>query len=322
VIVLDATTKSLEIILAAAVTTNQLPVVAAYADLDTVSISPGSSDTASNSTSAVTILAAPAANQQRQLKFLNVYNADTVAAIVTIRLNDNSTTRILIKVTLSVGDSLTYSIAQGWKITDVNGFIKTGNVTNFMRDISSFRHCGGSSLERWYYASLVTCSGGTTATSTANVLRAVPFVAPARGGVLDRIGFFVTTTAVGNGRIGLYDTAFDPNGDRSVYPYSLLQDSGSISTGTLAAKTFTISQALNPGQIYWLTLLTDAGPSVRGVLPACFSHMMSLPSTMGASGFYNYTVAFTYAALPTRFPSGAAFNGASPLPALAMRFSS
>lgn len=111
-IILDATTKSLEIVLGGAVTTNQLPYVLSYVDLlstDQSISAVGSNDGTTNSAVAVTVLAAPASGHTRQVKFLSVQNADTVAATLTVRYNDNATTRTIMKVALAVGDNLIYT---------------------------------------------------------------------------------------------------------------------------------------------------------------------------------------------------------------------
>jgi len=122
---LDNTTTSLEVVLAGAITTNQLPIVVSFADKTTTTFTPGKTTSATNSTSTVTIAAAPAASTQREVHSINIYNADTVAAIITVRENDNGTLRILVKITLSVGDTLTYTHAHGWVVTDSSGNWKT-----------------------------------------------------------------------------------------------------------------------------------------------------------------------------------------------------
>jgi len=122
---LDSTTASLEVILAGAITTNQLPIVSSFADKTTTTFTPGKTTTATNSTSTVTIVAAPGASTQREVHSINVYNADTVAATITIRENDNATLRILVKITLAVGDTLAYSHANLWRVTDTNGNLKS-----------------------------------------------------------------------------------------------------------------------------------------------------------------------------------------------------
>lgn len=108
-IILDTTTKSLELLLSGAITTNQLVYNASWVDVSTTTFGisgDGSSDGLTNSTTAVTPVAAPSSGAFRQVKFLSVYNADTVAAILTVRINDNGTFRNICKTTLAVGDTL------------------------------------------------------------------------------------------------------------------------------------------------------------------------------------------------------------------------
>jgi hypothetical protein len=111
VIILDATTKSMEIDLAGAITTSQLPFVVTYVDVDQATFAAtaaSENDGTTNSTTNVTMVAAPSAGTSRQVKFLSVYNADTVDATVSIILNNNSTLRIIWKGTLDPGDTLQY----------------------------------------------------------------------------------------------------------------------------------------------------------------------------------------------------------------------
>ena len=106
--ILDATTKSLEVFLAGAVATAQLPIFVGYADYTPTTFTPASSDTQTNNTTPVTIMAAPAASVQRQARFAFIYNADTAAATVTVRLNNNGTFRNVVKRTLQPGETLSY----------------------------------------------------------------------------------------------------------------------------------------------------------------------------------------------------------------------
>ncbi len=131
-IILDATTRSLEAVLAGAVTTNQLVVVTGYVDVTITTYIAGSSNTITNNTTGVTILAAPGASTQRQLKFLSVFNNDTAAATVTIRYNDNTTLRTLAKVSLGVSDTLQYTDGEGWRVlsesSDSGSVIDSDNI--------------------------------------------------------------------------------------------------------------------------------------------------------------------------------------------------
>ncbi len=113
---LDATTKTLEIVLGGAITTNQLPVVTSYSELDVASgaATPRPQRAVSNSTTPVTILSAPASGKQRVVDSIIIYNKDTVSADVYVQLNDNSTIAILKKKTLAAGESLVWTRGAGW----------------------------------------------------------------------------------------------------------------------------------------------------------------------------------------------------------------
>lgn len=120
-IILDSINKSLEIFLGGAVTTSQLPIVAAYVDVTTTTYTPGGNDTVTNNATAVTAIAAPVASTQRQVKLLTLYNADTVAQTITIRLNNSGTFRILLQIILSVGSTLVYTDGEGFTVITSSG---------------------------------------------------------------------------------------------------------------------------------------------------------------------------------------------------------
>ena len=117
---LDSTTQSLEILLAAAVATTQLPVVVDFTDGATT-FSPTVQHSQTNGITAVTILTAPASTNKREVTFMSVYNAETVAVIITIRLNDNSVMRTIRKIVMEAGDNLCYTRDEGFEVTDKNG---------------------------------------------------------------------------------------------------------------------------------------------------------------------------------------------------------
>jgi len=123
-IILDATTKTLEVVLGGAITTNQLPYVVSY--VDTGATNPlVEADGTTNSTTAVTMVSAPSANKAKIIKNISIYNADTVSATVTVRYNNNSTTRILVKFALPTGYSLIFTDTGGWQVMDTSGSLVT-----------------------------------------------------------------------------------------------------------------------------------------------------------------------------------------------------
>ena len=140
--ILDATTKSLQIKLAGAVTTNQLPFSASYVDTTGTSMTPGEQDGQSNNTTAVTVAGAPASSTQRLIKSFALQNADTAPATVTVIYNNNSTLRNILSVTLAVGDQLIYEDEKGWFCLDSNGNTKT--TASSSGSVSSVSNSDGS----------------------------------------------------------------------------------------------------------------------------------------------------------------------------------
>lgn len=124
--ILDTVSKSLEVLLAGAPATAQPIWTVAWADHTPTSLTPGSADGLTNGATAVTAVSAPASGVQRQIKFFSVFNNDTAAVVVTVRINNNGTFRTIVKITLAVGDTLEYDPANGWKVITSGGFLKTG----------------------------------------------------------------------------------------------------------------------------------------------------------------------------------------------------
>lgn len=118
--ILDTTSKKLQVVLSAAVATSQPVVNASWADMGASTLVGASSNVVTNGTTAVDVVAAPAANTQRQIKYLTVYNADTAAVTVTVQVNNGGTIAIGRKVALPSGYTLTYT-PSGWTVTDTNG---------------------------------------------------------------------------------------------------------------------------------------------------------------------------------------------------------
>lgn len=118
---LDATTRKLQAVLSGAITTSQLPIVVSWSDKTSSTYSGGTTVINSNSTTAVDICAAPGASTNRDVDSITIYNADTVAATVAVRYNDNGTTYILTKVVMPVGATLKYTHAANWQMIDSTG---------------------------------------------------------------------------------------------------------------------------------------------------------------------------------------------------------
>lgn len=123
---LDQTTRKLQAVLSGAVTTNQLPCMVSYSDDNGTTYVGGTQLTNTNSTTVVDICAAPGASTVRDIDYLSIRNRDTAAATVTVMLDDNGTDYEIVKAALAVGDQLTYTHGDGWRVIDADGNLKTG----------------------------------------------------------------------------------------------------------------------------------------------------------------------------------------------------
>ncbi len=115
-LILSQTTDNLQVVLAGAVTTNQLNCFASWRDVTTTDYTPGRSVINTNNTTDVDAVAGPAASTQRVVDFVSVYNADTAAAIVTVKFDANGTEYPIVKVTLAAGETLEYVEGSGWSV--------------------------------------------------------------------------------------------------------------------------------------------------------------------------------------------------------------
>ena len=123
-IILDKTNKKIEMLLAGAVAGTQLPATSHFVDVADNYYAPESYDTISNSTTAVPIVFSPAEGVKRQVKFMTIYNADSATATVTVRLVNNVTNRILVKIDLQPASTLIYTDGEGFRVIDTLGVIQ------------------------------------------------------------------------------------------------------------------------------------------------------------------------------------------------------
>jgi len=109
-------------VLAGSVSANQLQVSSFYFDhspqATTTLRRGGFQRSTSNNTTDATIVTAPASQQGiRNVHSIQVYNADTATATVTIKIDDNGTETILVKQAVRTGHTLQYEDGTGWTLT-------------------------------------------------------------------------------------------------------------------------------------------------------------------------------------------------------------
>ena len=125
---LDTYQRKLQAVLGGAVTTSQPTVVVSYTDIENENQKKFFVETVTsvlNSTNPVDILPAPDKAMVREVDSIHIRNNDTVAATVTVRINDNGTNYELVEVTLQAGETLVYTDSEGWKV-----FTKYGNTAS------------------------------------------------------------------------------------------------------------------------------------------------------------------------------------------------
>lgn len=123
-IVLSTTNDTIQLVLGGTVATNQLDAFASYRDITTTTYSPERTSVASNNTSDVNLVPAPAASTQRVIDFLNVFNRDTAASTVTLKLDVSGTERILWRGVLAPSERVEYSEGAGFRAFTAEGSIK------------------------------------------------------------------------------------------------------------------------------------------------------------------------------------------------------
>lgn len=196
--------------------------------------------------------------------------------------------------------------------------------------VKDFTFTGSSPLNQRYIANMVDTAGLSAAAYTIDTIFAMPFEAPARGGVLDEIGFSVVTNsgAGGLGRIGLYEATSETN------PYPSLRKctSGTLATDAGAPVNRTYAPVgsegqLRPGWLYWLAVVCTV--SVTGTFRVggvgSWSGRLGFTAAAGAVIPTAPTAGLSIAGqttLPDPFPAGAVAVVASPIPCLSYHFAS
>ena len=108
--ILDTTSKTIQIILGEAMTTTEPEYTASFEDISIAAgtFVPGATNGSLNGTSIVTVVPAPVSSIQRRVKEISVYNADTVDHNVTVQYYDGANTEIQVVRLQNPGQTLWY----------------------------------------------------------------------------------------------------------------------------------------------------------------------------------------------------------------------
>lgn len=154
------------------------------------------------------------------------------------------------------------------------------------------------------YCNFSTGRHSVTKAVTANTLYAIPIFI-SRTLTVDAIAIQVETlSAAAAVRLGIYADG------TNLYPGALVLDCSTVSVATTGIKSATINQQLTKG-IYWLALVSNGNPNISSTHPTLFPLGYSATDFTPTGQQQGWSVAFSYAALPTPFPSGGALLGSA-----------
>lgn len=120
---LDTTSKTVEVVLGSAVATNQLDVT--FDVTETEDVVPASVCTATNNTTAITAVSSPASGKNNKIVGGRIVNRDTATARVIVRIFDGTTRWQQVDVDLAARSTLQYD-GKDWRVLLADGSIKTG----------------------------------------------------------------------------------------------------------------------------------------------------------------------------------------------------
>ena len=115
---LVSTTQVLQVVLAGAVSASQPQLAASWVDQNTENVFTrgGQTNTNANSTTDVTLVAAPQQSFVRNIDSIFVHNLDTATVTINIKIDDGGTEYILCRRTLLTREGLCYEHGVGWYV--------------------------------------------------------------------------------------------------------------------------------------------------------------------------------------------------------------
>ena len=130
--ILDSPSQSIEIYLAGAVTTNELPFFVTFNDISSTPFGYANSKGTTDGATAVKISGDFQKDfSQRNIKSISIPNKDTVQQFLYVRFNDDGDYAGIALWVLNPDDNLFYHENRGWYVTDKYGAPKTNSVITF-----------------------------------------------------------------------------------------------------------------------------------------------------------------------------------------------
>jgi len=273
---LTTTSDKLQIVLGGAVTTNQLQCLTTYKVYTTSTTVDGKVAINTNNTTDVDLAGAPASGETYDIQNINIYNKDTVAATVTIKLDVSATETILYKGVVGVNDVISWTSEGGWKNT-------SNNVTPLLNNKKVLSGALYETMDRDLVYEVNTALLSTGRLS----LQAIWLPA---GVTISSISFWSATTAgatLTNQLFGLFDSS-----------YNLLRSSTNDTTTAWAAnskKTLSLTSTFTTtySGIHYLGIMVTATtvPTIKGNTAKVGGQLNAAAPSMGGTSTTGLTTA-------------------------------
>jgi hypothetical protein len=273
---LTTTNDILQIVLGGAVTTNQLRCLTTYKVYTTTTTVDGKVAINTNNTTDVNLAGPPSSGETYDILNINVYNYDTVAQVVTIKLDVSATETILYKATIGAGEVLTWSPEGGWK-----------NTTNSLTPQLNNRYVLTGALYETFSRNL--CDEVNTAVLSSGRLSLQSIWLPVNT-TISSISFWSATTAgatLTNQLFGLYDINLN-----------LLRSSTNDTSTAWAAnarKTLSLTSTFTTtySGLYYLGIMVAATtvPTLKGNTAKTGGQLSAGAPTMGGTSTTGLTTA-------------------------------
>lgn len=273
---LTTTNDKIQIVLGGAITTNQLQCLTTYKIYTTSTTTDGKLAVNTNNTTDVDLAGPPSSGETYDIQNINVYNKDTVAATVTIKLDVSGTETILYKGVVGVNDVISWTAEGGWKNT-------SNNVTPLLNN----KYVLSGALYETFDRNL--CNEVNTSLLSSGRLSLQAIWLPA-GVTINSISFWSATTAAGtptNQLFGLYDSSLN-----------LLRSSSNDTTTAWAAnsrKTLSLTSAFTTtySGLHYLGLMVTATtvPTIKGNTAKTGGQLNAGAPSMGGTSTTGLTTA-------------------------------
>lgn len=175
------TNDTLEVVTASGVST--INVQAAWADITTTAITPGSTNSLITTATTTTVVASPGASTYRQIKGLTIYNSHASSSnAISVQQYDGTNRAVMLKYTLLAGETIQWNEDAGFRVIDASGQVKGAMVAD--TEMPAAQSLSGNNIAYPTAAPLVgavllcddgaaldKCQGGLTDTDDGSIAR-------------------------------------------------------------------------------------------------------------------------------------------------------